>query len=76
MSQSKCLKEKPKEDINKEARMDKLEKKIKKKGLQLLFENLLTCFVTWLNTLGEKFAWYEAAIFCHLQVNPSLNVNE
>lgn len=78
MSQSKCLKEKPKEDINntvssKEARMDKLEKKIKKKkGLQLLFENLLTCFVTWLNALGEKFVWYEAAIFCHLQVNPSL----
>ena len=28
MSQSKRLKEKPKEDINKEARMDKLEKKI------------------------------------------------
>lgn len=52
MSQSKCLKEKPKEDINKtvnseEAGRDKLEKKIKKKkGLQLLFENLLTCFVT------------------------------
>jgi len=36
MSQSKCLKEKPKEDINKtvnseEAGRDKLEKKIKKK---------------------------------------------
>ena len=76
MSQSKCLKEKPKEDINntvspKEARMDKLENKIKK-GLQFLCENLLTCFVIRLNALGEIFVWYEATIFCHFKVNPSL----
>lgn len=54
MSQSKCLKEKPKEDINntvspKEARMDKLENKIKKRiaislwKLVDLFRYLIKC---------------------------------
>lgn len=59
MSQSKCLKEKPKEDINntvtsKEARMDKLEKKIKKKRIAIAFWKRVDLFRYLIKYIGRE----------------------